>query len=416
MTPVPRGTDGDACPDPVEEAPPTSEERLARAAVTRIADPGDVLVGAWLRELGPVETVRVLTAGKKMPGAGERRTAGYALRARRAQPERDLAAARVTGTRFVCPGDPDWPRQLDDLGGERPYGLWVRGGACLRMWALRSVAVVGARACTDYGSHMAASLGADLAEAGWVTVSGGAYGIDGAAHRGALSATGATVGVVASGVDVPYPPGHAELLGRIAEQGMLIGELPPGSHPTRSRFVLRNRVIAALTRGTVVIEAQYRSGSLITARRARELGRFVMGVPGPCTSALSHGVHELLRADGILVTGAADVIELVGRIGEDLAPERRGPVLPRDLLPPAAARVLDALPARGGARCTELAVAAGSTPDDTLTRLHELHALGFVERDGACWTLARGRDTVSAPEGGHRTDKPTRSPGEHTIR
>ncbi|MEU1621802.1 DNA-processing protein DprA [Streptomyces sp. NPDC005722] len=401
---MPSGADGDVLPEPEEEPSPTPDERLARAALTRIADPGDGLVGSWLQEFGPLETVRALTAGEALPGAGEQRTAGYALRARRTKPERELAAAGVTGTRFVCPGDQDWPRQLDDLGGERPYGLWVRGGASLRMWAQRSVAVVGARACTEYGSHMAATLGADLAEAGWVTVSGAAYGIDGAAHRGALSATGATVGVVASGVDVPYPPGHAELIGRIAEQGLLIGELPPGSHPTRSRFVLRNRVIAALTRGTVVIEAQYRSGSLITARRARKLGRFVMGVPGPCTSALSHGVHELLRADGVLVTGAADVIELVGRIGEDLAPERRGPVLPRDLLPPAAARVLEALPAKGATGCAELAVAAGSTPDDTLTRLHELHALGFVEREGLRWKLARVGETAPTTEGGRQAD------------
>jgi DNA processing protein len=397
-------TDEAAGPDPGEEPPPTPEERLARVAVTRIAEPGDAAFGAWLRELGPVETVRAVTAGEELPGSGERRTAGYAVRARRTNPERDLAAARARGARFVCPGDPDWPRQLDDLGDERPYGLWVRGGASLRMWALRSVAVVGARACTDYGSHMAAALGADLAEAGWVVVSGAAYGIDGAAHRGSLSATGATVGVVASGVDVPYPPGHAELIGRIAEQGLLIGELPPGSHPTRSRFVLRNRVIAALTRGTVVVEAQYRSGSLITARRARKLGRFVMGVPGPCTSTLSQGVHELLRADGMLVTGAADVIELVGLIGEDLGPERRGPVLPRDLLPPDAARVLEAMPARGGAGCADLAVAAGRTPDETLARLHELHVLGFVERDGPRWKLARNRTEGAEAAGGGQAD------------
>ncbi|MEU4092037.1 DNA-processing protein DprA [Streptomyces sp. NPDC026673] len=413
MTDASSGVDETTAPDPEEEPPPTPEERLARAAVTRIADPGDELVATWLGELGPVETVRALIAGEELPRAGQAKTAGYTQRARRADPERDLAAARAMGARFVCPGDPDWPRQLDDLRGERPYGLWVRGGASLRMWALRSVAVVGARACTDYGSHMAAVLGADLAEAGWVVVSGAAYGVDGAAHRGSLSATGATIGVVASGVDVPYPPGHAELIGRIAEQGLLIGELPPGSHPTRRRFVLRNRVIAALTRGTVVVEAQYRSGSLITARRARTLGRFVMGVPGPCTSALSQGVHELLRADGTLVTGAADVIELVGLIGEDLGPERRGPVLPRDLLPPAAARVLEAVPARGGAGCAELAVAAGGTSDDTLARLHELHALGFVERDGPLWKLAGAAGQDAAPKG---ASKPTRSAGEHTIR
>ncbi|MEU6344995.1 DNA-processing protein DprA [Streptomyces sp. NPDC046977] len=396
-------------PGPGDEPPPTEEERFARAALTGIADPGDTTAGRWLRELGPVETLKALTAGEALPGASEQRRAGYTLRAFRADPARDLAVVRALGGRFLCPGDPDWPTQLDDLGDERPFGLWTRGRPSLRMWALRSVAVVGARACTEYGSHMASTLGAELAESGWVVVSGAAYGIDGAAHRGALSVRGATVGVVACGVDVAYPPGHAELIGRIAEQGLLLSELPPAAHPTRSRFVLRNRVIAALTRGTVVVEAQYRSGSLITARRSRELGRFVMGVPGPCTSALSQGVHELLRADGMLVTGAADVAELVGRIGQDLGPERRGALLPRDLLPPETARVLEALPGgRAGAECAAIAAAAASTPDDTLGHLLELHVLGFVERDGPRWKLAENHLKEGCA--------PTRSAGEHTIR
>jgi DNA processing protein len=368
--------------------PPSPEERLARIAVTRIADPGDEIVGAWLRERGSQEVVRALVAGERLPRASERRLAGYRLRGQRVDPARDLAAAEALGGRFICPGDPEWPGQLDDLGDQRPYGLWVRGRPSLRMWALRSVAVVGARACTDYGAHMASRLAADLAEAGWIVVSGAAYGIDGAAHRGALSVDGATVGVVACGVDVPYPPGHAELIGRIGEQGLLIGELPPGSHPTRSRFVMRNRVIAALTRGTVVVEAQYRSGSLITARRARQLGRFVMGVPGPCTSSLSQGVHELLRGEAALVTDAREVAELVGSIGADLAPERRGPVVARDLLPADTARVLEAVPGQGGADGGQIARSAGVTTDDTLGRLYELQALGFVERHGERWRLA----------------------------
>lgn len=217
------------------------------------------------------------------------------------------------GGRFVCPGDREWPSQLDDLGDARPIGLWVRGRSDLRLWALRSVALVGARACTPYGAHMAATLAAGLAERGWVVVSGGAFGVDGAAHRGALAAGGATMAVLACGVDVAYPRGHAGLIGRIVEQGMVLGELPPSDHPTRSRFILRNRVIAALTRGTVVVEAEYRSGSLVTARNAQRLGRFTMGVPGPATSGLSAGVHELLRGEGVLVTDAAEITELVGR-------------------------------------------------------------------------------------------------------
>ncbi len=195
----------------------------------------------------------------------------------------DAVSARPEGfgNTLELDTEAEWPGQLDDLGDARPLGLWVRGTADLRLWALRSVALVGARACTEYGAFMAATLAAGLAEKGWIVVSGGAYGIDGAAHRGVLGAGGATVAVLACGVDRPYPRGHAGLIGRIAEQGLVVGELPPGEHPTPSRFILRNRVIAALTRGTVVVEAALRSGSLVTARAARRLGRHTIGVPTP---------------------------------------------------------------------------------------------------------------------------------------
>jgi DNA processing protein len=353
-------------------------------------EPGDERGGRWLREFGPLEVLARLTSpdspAPALPGGTARRLAGYRIRAAAVDPHRDLAAIAAVGGRFVCPGDQEWPTQLDDLGDGRPIGLWVRGRPDLRKWALRSVAVVGARACTPYGAHMAASLGSGLAERGWVVVSGAAFGIDGSAHRGALAAGGATVAVLACGVDVVYPRGHAGLIGRIAEQGLVIGELAPGDHPTPSRFILRNRVIAALTRGTVVVEAEYRSGSLVTARSAQKLGRFTIGVPGPATSGLSAGVHELLRGEGVLVTDAAEVAELVGDIG-DLAPDRRGPVLPRDLLDPVSARVLEALPARGAVVGDQVARGAGTTADEALGRLYELHSLGFVERHGDRWQL-----------------------------
>ncbi|CAL9437280.1 Putative DNA processing protein DprA [Streptomyces sp. enrichment culture] len=361
----------------------------ARVFLTRVIEPGDEITGRWVRELGVAEVVRRLRDGERpLPGVSGRRWEGLRARALRAEPERDLDVARAAGVRFLGPGDVEWPRQLDDLGDARPLGLWVRGRADLRMWALRSVALVGARACTEYGAHMAAGLAAGLAERGWVVVSGGAYGVDGAAHRGALGAGGATIAVLACGVDRPYPRGHTELIARIAEQGLVIGELPPGDHPTPSRFVLRNRVIAALTRGTVVVEAAHRSGSLVTARAAQRLGRHTMGVPGPATSALSAGVHELLRGDAVLVTDAAEVVELVGAMGE-LAPDRRGPVLPRDLLAPGARRVLAALPGRGAAAAREIALGAQTTEDDAIARLYELRALGYVERHGDGWKLTR---------------------------
>ncbi|MFJ8594778.1 DNA-processing protein DprA [Streptomyces sp. NPDC093598] len=364
-------------------------ELLGRVLLTRVIEPGDEVGGRWVRQFGVGEVVRRLReGGVALPGVSGKRWAGLVARAEAARPRRDLEAARAAGVRFVSPGGAEWPGQLDDLGDTRPLGLWVRGRPSLRMWALKSVAVVGARACTEYGAHMAATLAAGLAEQGWVVVSGGAYGVDGAAHRGALGAGGATVAVLACGVDRPYPRGHTQLISRIAEQGLVIGELPPGDHPTPSRFLLRNRVIAALTRGTVVVEAAHRSGSLVTARAAQRLGRHTMGVPGPATSGLSAGVHDLLRGEAALVTDVTDVVELVGDMGE-LAPDRRGPVLPRDLLEPATRQVLAALPGRGAARPDEIARSAQTTQDDAIARLYELRALGYVERHGDGWKLTR---------------------------
>ncbi|MFJ4469427.1 DNA-processing protein DprA [Streptomyces sp. NPDC089424] len=364
-------------------------ELLGRILLTRVLEPGDEVAGRWVRELGVGEVVRRLRGeGAPLPGVSEKRWAGLRARAGRAEPERDLEVAGAAGVRFVRPGTMEWPGQLDDLGDGRPLGLWVRGPAGLRMWALRSVAVVGARACTEYGAHMALGLAAGLAERGWVVVSGGAYGVDGAAHRGALGAGGATVAVLACGVDRPYPRGHARLIDRIAEQGLVVGELPPGDHPTPSRFIVRNRLIAALTRGTVVVEAALRSGSLVTARAAQRLGRHTMGVPGPATSAQSAGVHELLRGEATLVTDAAEIVELVGDMGE-LAPARRGPVLPRDLLPAGARQVLAALPGHGASTATEIARGVPTTEDDAIARLYELRALGYVERHGDGWKLTR---------------------------
>lgn len=396
----PHGGDGGAL-GLVEPAPVVDDdELLGRVFLTRVIEPGDETGGRWVRERGVADVVRRLReGGHALPGVSGKRWAGLCARAVGADPHRDLAVARAAGVRFVAPGTTEWPGQLDDLGDARPLGLWVRGGPSLRMWALRSVAVVGARACTEYGAHMAATLAAGLAERGWVVVSGGAYGIDGAAHRGALGAGGATAAVLACGVDRPYPPGHVRLITRIAEQGLVVGELPPGDHPTPSRFLLRNRVIAALTRGTVVVEAAYRSGSLVTARAAQRLGRHTMGVPGPATSALSAGVHELLRGDAVLVSDAAEVVELVGDMGE-LPPDRRGPVLPADLLEFRTRQVLAGLPARGAATAAEVARRAQTTQDDAIARLYELRALGYVERHGDGWKLTR--QAMISVRGGRR--------------
>ncbi|MFJ8472699.1 DNA-processing protein DprA [Kitasatospora sp. NPDC094011] len=384
-------------PHATAAGPPVAPEpeRLARVLLTRLSEPGDAVVGRWLGQLPAVEVVRAIREGvvPDHPGLDAARLAAYQARLPGLDPADDLKRVRDVGGRFIIPGDTEWPSQLDDLSDGRPIGLWTTGTGSLRLLALRSVAVVGSRACTAYGAHVAGELSAQLAERGWVVVSGAAYGIDAAAHRGALAVGGMTIAVLACGVDVAYPKGNAELIRRIGVQGLLVSELPPGEHPNRFRFVLRNRVIAALTRGTVVVEAALRSGALSTARRARELNRHTMGVAGPVTSELSAGVHALIRSGGAtLVTEAAEITELVGAIGDDLAPQRTGPVLPRDLLEPAVARVLEAVPAMAdGAPVERLARQSGLPPDEVLQRLYELVSLGFVERHGAHWRLVRRR-------------------------
>ena len=320
------------------------EERLARAVLSRAAEPGDRRIGRLLATMPAVEVVALL----RDPASPVPHADRYAVRLATVEPEADLARVAEVGGRLIVPGDLEWPSQLDALGDSAPWALWVRGAADLRFTALRSAAVVGARAATAYGTHVASVLGSDLASAGWSVVSGGAFGIDAAAHTGALAAHGITVAVLACGVDVAYPPRHDALFARIAADGVLVSEVPPGAAPHRTRFLVRNRVIAALTRGTVVVEAALRSGALSTAHEALRLGRPVLGVPGPVTSAMSQGVHRLLRDGALVVTSAAEVAEALGELGTDLAPRPSGPVDARDGLDALTARVLDAVPARPG--------------------------------------------------------------------
>ncbi len=316
----------------------------------------------------------------------------------RTQVDRDFQRATTDQLRFVCPGDPDWPTQLDALGPKRPLALWLRGPLDLRLACLRSVALVGSRAATDYGSYLGGDLGFALGERGWTVVSGAAYGIDAASHRGALAAGGATIAVLACGVDVSYPSGHESLLARIADEGLTVSELPPGSTPTRQRFLERNRVIAALTRGVVVIEAAVRSGALSTAGWARELGRVVMGVPGPVTSTLSAGVHRLLQQEHAhLVCSAADVVEHVGALGHDLAPQPRGPEGVRDTLDEVTLAVLEAIPGRAGGEVLRIAGSAGVDADVALASLGSLLLLGLVDRIEGRWRLTRRARQLSPP-------------------
>jgi DNA processing protein len=379
----------------------SDEERSARATLSYIAEPGDGVMGRMVRRFGPAGALDIVRAGRAPAGFADsakqaRRLAEHIgrwqVRLPSAKPEADLTVCARLGGRMICPGDSEWPSQLDALADTAPYALWLRGPADLRYGCLRSVAVVGARAATTYGIRVAAELGAELADRRCTVVSGGALGIDAAAHRGALVADGTTVAVLAGGVDHAYPPRNDGLFAEIAQHALLVSEWPPGSTPTRLRFLVRNRVIAALTKGTVVVEADVRSGALNTAKYARELNRPVMAVPGPIGSVVSRGCHKWLREGmATCVSSAAEVMETVGHIGDDLAPEQRGPVLPRDELEPVTRLVLEAVPARGSAGPAQIAVRAGVDLGTARNRLGLLSAAGFVERCGQGWRLPRNR-------------------------
>jgi DNA processing protein len=215
------------------------------------------------------------------------------------------------GIRWVGRSDPGFPPALRAIF-DPPPGLFLRGDAAPDVLDRPAVAVVGARACSAYGTHVARTFGRELGAAGLLVVSGMARGVDGEAHRGALEAGGATVAVLGCGVDRDYPAAHAELARRICRDGLVVSEYPPGVEPAPWRFPARNRIVAGLAQATVVIEARERSGALITADLALEEGREVFAVPGEITSALSAGTNALLRLGATAATSAADVLEAFG--------------------------------------------------------------------------------------------------------
>ncbi len=352
--------------------------RRARAALSRLVEPCDRGVAALLAEVGPEETVERITRG-----AG--RLSRFAARVRTLDVDRDLTNGARVGARVVIPGDPEWPKSLDALD-VPPWCLWVRGSGSLASGLRKSVSIVGARVATSYGEHLAGELGAALAGRGWTVVSGAAFGIDAAAHRGALAVDGSTVAVLAGGVERAYPAAHRPLLERIARDGLVVSEVAPGSAPMKSRFLSRNRLIAAMTSGTVVVEAGVRSGSLNTARHAHELSKPVGVVPGPVTSMSSAGCHQAVR-DGmaVLVTNAEEVIELLGDLGVDACDPPRGPEEPADTLEPAQRRVLEALPVRKPVDVDVLSASTALSPFTVRAALGRLAALELAQSEEGRW-------------------------------
>jgi DNA processing protein len=372
------------------DVPDVPEEILAaRAYLSRVAEAPAPALARFTALVGAVEAAARVRVGS-VPEEVAAETAG-----RRAtdRVEADLDAARRCGARLLVPESPQWPTwpfaAFEVCGAPAlapPLALWVRGPGDLAGLTALSVAIVGARAATGYGLHVAGELGAGLAGHDVTVVSGAALGIDGAAHRGALAGGGPTVAVLACGIDRAYPAAHEALLVRIAADGLVISEYPPGSVPGRHRFLVRNRLIAALGTATVVVEAGLRSGAHRTAADALALGRPLMAVPGPVTSGTSAGCHRLIREGAELVTRTEEVLEIAGPMGQHLLDvEPAVTSRPTDGLAPVAALLHDALPVRGARPAPWLAAEAGVPLTAARPALVDLERRGLAVSDAGRW-------------------------------
>jgi DNA processing protein len=372
-------------------------DRAARMALSSVVDAGDPALAALVAELG---------AAGAWARIGECALGETVARRAAEVDHRQIAVlARHYKVRFVVPGDEEWPTGIDDLRfiapiqrrGGIPIGLWLRGPGHLGELAQRAVAVVGSRAASPYGTQTANDLAAELAARSVTVISGGAYGIDTAAHNGALSVGGRTVVVLANGVDIAYPKGNALLFRAIARDHLIVSELPPGESPTRVRFLARNRIIAAMGQGTVVVEAASRSGARNTASWSVDCGRQLMAVPGPVYSAMSAGPHQMVRAgQANLVTCGADVLELISAMGSCLTTVPRGAGRETDALDERGLAVFEALPSRTYAGVEDVALRAGLSVVVTLAELAALERSGLAEGDERGWRTSR-------PSGERRT-------------
>ncbi|MET3923017.1 DNA-processing protein DprA [Arthrobacter sp. UYEF20] len=386
-----------------------TNEMTARAALSRLFEPQDAAGLALVHVAGAEDALRIATgelaAGpeleQEMSRVLEDNSSGggwsglaaarkrWAPRVPDLAPARDLATMQRLGGRLIIPSDGLWPRQLADLGLQEPICLWWRGVEQPLPPAAKAIALVGSRDSTAYGSAVTGDLAYSLAQRGFTIISGGAYGIDAHAHRAALAGGAGnmpTIAVMAGGVDRFYPSGNEELLRAVANQGAVLAEVPPGSAPTRYRFLQRNRLIAALASVTVVVEARWRSGALNTAHHAETLGRAVGAVPGSVHSANSAGCHRLLREGGaVCVTDAGEIAELAAPSGESLPETKTGRVEVQDGLTLEDLILLDALPLRTTSSVEKLTAVAGLSVDSVRAGLGRLGLLGLAESHRGGW-------------------------------
>lgn len=403
-----------------------AEILVARAGLARMMEPNDLTGTALVAVSGPIEAYRLITTTTgKAPAAeqqavaellgGEAGTRGahrldaglerWRPRVDALGPPRDLETIRRFGGGLLVPEDPAWPEQLDDLGLSAPLCLWWRGAVPPQKLPPKEslMAVVGSRDATDYGRQVGSQIVSELCARGITVVSGGAYGIDARAHEAALHAqhsdeAPSTMAVMAGGLDRFYPAGNDELLRRVEGNGLLFAEVPPGTAPTRWRFLQRNRLLAALCGATLVVEARWRSGALTTARRASELGRDVGAVPGSVFSANSAGCHRLLREGSATpITDAAEAVELLGMTADVAAKgdpaggtiTPAGETRPHDGLDIQDLLLMDALPIRQSAAPDKLATVSGLGIGAVLGGLSRLQARGLAVSDADGWRRKR---------------------------
>ncbi len=392
---------------------PTDELRRSWAGLLRVYEPPEVAVSDYVDRVGAVRAWRAIRdrrAPRPVLSPTAARTERHSAQELEALIDSDLAAAEAVGARLIGPGDPEWPEEamiafpMARARGTRnaaaPLALYVRGQPLVH-FPHRTLAVVGSRANTSYGQRVAADIAMAAADAGLTVMSGAAFGIDTVAHRAALAYPGPvpTIAALACGIDRAYPVANTALIQRIAEVGCVISEYAPGVSPARHRFLVRNRLIAGLSAGTVVVEAGRRSGTLSTASAAATLGRVLMAVPGPVTSALSVGCHMLLSTGlAVLVTSADDVLAELGEGNAvDSLPEAPvnsspSPGHPTDGLDSEAAKVYEALPFRGVATVTELSTESALPAARVITGLAVLELQQLVKRQDGAWRRWRKSD------------------------
>lgn len=401
--------------EPTQPAEPSQQVREARAALGRVLEPRDTIGHVLVSALGPVAAWEVISQRRGLDPqeqqalaeaaaqrAGEvRGTLGAAAERWRARaavtdPRADLAAAEAVGAWLCVPEDSDWPQQLEQLDLQAPLCLWGRGSRHgLGQWPSGAVAVVGSRDVTSYGRSVTFDLAGALAARGRTVISGGAYGVDEAAHRAAL-ATGVsaipTVAVMAGGIDRLYPRGNQELLERVAQEGLILSEASPGTMPARYRFLDRNRLIACLSAGTVLTESRWRSGAQNTAHHADRLSRPVGAVPGSVHSAASAGCHRLIREGAaVLVTDVEEVLSLIGRPGAHAETEPPQQLQIFDGLSQQDRILADALPVSQGASADALAAVSGLPARSLLGALRRLEREGLAQERDGLWRRPRRR-------------------------